>query len=102
NPTEPPKVTTQTPPRPTDRADFNALTESWNQEMAASLEKLSPDGALTGATRELQLGLGALLRLCHEHGVKAGPRRLQHVVNELAFGEHPTYGIITIAHWNTR
>jgi hypothetical protein len=102
NPAEAPKVTTQTPPRPVERADVSALGESWNQEMAAAMEKLSPDGALTGATRELQLGLGSLLRACHEHGVKVGPWRLQHVVNELAFGEHPTYGIITIAHWNTR
>ena len=107
NPAEPAKVMTQTPPpmptaRPAEKADLTALTESWNQEMRCSLEKLSPDGALTGATRELQLGLGALLRICHEHGVKVGPWRLQHVVNEFAFGEHPTYGIITIAHWNTR
>ena len=58
--------------------------------------------SLTGATRELQLGLGTLLRVCHEHGVKVGPWRLQHVVPEFAFGEHPTYGIITIAHWTCR
>jgi hypothetical protein len=105
NPTETTKVTTQTPApatRSAEKADLTALTESWNHEMRCSLEKLSPDGALTGATRELQLGLGALLRTCHEHGVKVGPWRLQHVVNEFAFGEHPTYGIITIAHWNTR
>src|SRR5262249_5762443 len=53
----------------------------------------------TGATRELQLGLGEFLRICHEHGVKVGPWRLQHVVGEWTFGEHPTYGVITIAHW---
>ena len=47
----------------------------------------------------MQAGLGAFLQVCHEHGVKVGPWRLQHVVNELAFGEHPTYGVLTIAHW---
>jgi hypothetical protein len=60
---------------------------------------LEPEGALTGATRELQAGLASFLQLCHEHGVKVGPWRLQHVVGELTFGEHPTYGIITIGHW---
>jgi hypothetical protein len=39
------------------------------------------------------------LQTCHEHGVKVGPWRLQHVVGELSFGEHPTYGVLTIAHW---
>jgi hypothetical protein len=54
---------------------------------------------LAGAARELQLGLGAFLRTCHEHGVKVGPWRLHHVVGEWAFGDHPTYGAVTIAHW---
>ena len=61
--------------------------------------QLEPEGALTGATRELQAGLGAFLQVCHEHGVKVGPWRLQHVVGEWTFGEHPTYGVLTIAHW---
>ncbi len=39
------------------------------------------------------------MQACHEHGVKVGPWRLQHVVPEWSFGEHPTYGVITIAHW---
>jgi hypothetical protein len=71
----------------------------WDQEMRAARRKLEPEGALTGATRELQAGLGSFLQTCHEHGVKVGPWRLQHVVGELAFGEHPTYGVLTIAHW---
>ncbi len=75
------------------------LGELWDQEMRAARRKLEPEGALTGATRELQAGLGAFLQICHEHGVKVGPWRLQHVVGELAFGEHPTYGVMTIAHW---
>ena len=57
---------------------------------------------MTGATRELQAGLGAFLQTCHDHGVKVGPWRLQHVVGEWTFGEHPTYGVITIAHWACR
>src|SRR5262249_39202326 len=60
------------------------------------------EGSLTGATRELQAGLGALLRICHEHGVKVGPWRLQHVVEEWTFGDHPTYGAISIGHWACR
>jgi hypothetical protein len=76
-----------------------ALQDLWDQEMRSALRKLEPEGSLTGATRELQAGLGAFLQLCHEHGVKVGPWRMQHVVPEWSFGEHPTYGVITIAHW---
>lgn len=71
----------------------------WDQEIRSARRKLEPEGALTGATRELQSGLGAFLRTCHEHGVKVGPWRLQHVVPELTFGDHPTYGVLSIAHW---
>src|SRR5262249_16161590 len=73
--------------------------ELWEQECRAARRKLEPKGALTGATRELQAGLGAFLSLCLEHGVKVGPWRLQHVVNEWSYGDHPTYGVVTIAHW---
>jgi hypothetical protein len=75
------------------------LLESWEQALQDAQAKLAPEGSLTGATRELQAGLGAFLQTCHEHGVKVGPWRLQHVVPEWTFGEHPTYGAITIAHW---
>ena len=67
--------------------------------MRDATAKLRPEGALTGATRELQAGLGAFLQICHEHGVKVGPWRLQHVVPEWPFGDHPTYGVVTLAHW---
>jgi hypothetical protein len=73
--------------------------ELWDTEFRAARRKLEPDGALTGATRELQGGLGAFLDLCHEHGVKVGPWRMQHVVPEWSFGEHPTYGVVSLAHW---
>jgi hypothetical protein len=76
-----------------------SLSALWDQELRAARRKLEPEGALTGATRELQSGLGALLQLCHEHGVKVGPWRLHHVVGEWTFGDHPTYGVMTIAHW---
>jgi hypothetical protein len=78
---------------------LETLVELWEQEERAARRKLEPEGALTGATRELQAGLGAFLTICHEHGVKVGPWRLQHVVPEWTFGEHPTYGAITISHW---
>jgi hypothetical protein len=94
-----PTVTTRTLPTGPVSA---AVADSWQAEIDAALAKLSPEGALTGATRELQLGLGAFLQTCHEHGVKVGPWRLQHVVPEFSFSEHPTYGIITIAHWACR
>jgi hypothetical protein len=77
----------------------SGMIELWSQEQRSALRKLMPDGALTGATREIQAGLGAFLQACHEHGVKVGPWRLQHVVPEYAFGEHPTYGVVSIAHW---
>jgi hypothetical protein len=77
----------------------SAMRELWEQEQRVARRKLEPEGALTGATRELQAGLGTFLQTCHEHGVKVGPWRLQHVVSEWTFGEHPTYGAISIAHW---
>jgi hypothetical protein len=84
---------------PADKAPRPNLPELWDQEVRSARRKLEPDGALTGATRELQGALGQFLQLCHEHGVKVGPWRLQHVVPEWTFGEHPTYGAITLAHW---
>ena len=81
-----------------DRRPANPA-ELWEQEMRAARRRLEPEGSLTGATRELQAGLGTFLQTCHEHGVKVGPWRLQHVVGELTFGDHPTYGVVTIGHW---
>jgi hypothetical protein len=75
------------------------LQELWQESVAAAKQQLSPEGALTGGCRELQAGLGSFLSLCHEHGVKVGPWRLTHVVPELAFGDHPTYGVMSLAHW---
>src|SRR5262249_28357821 len=75
------------------------LSDLWEQEIKEARSKLEPDGALTGATRELQAGLGSFLQICHEHGVKVGPGGFQHVVSEWTFGEHPTYGAISVGHW---
>src|SRR5207247_2219834 len=62
-------------------AQSSALdSKSWDQVMQAARQQLEPEGAVTGATRELQAGLGAFLEACHEHGIKVGPWRLQHVV----------------------
>ena len=79
-----------------------SMLELWAQEERSARRKLEPEGALTGATRELQAGLGAFLHACHEHGVKVGPWRMQHVVPEFSFSEHPTYGVISIAHWTCK
>ncbi len=79
-----------------------ALADMWEQERRTARRKLEPEGALTGATRELQAGLGSLLEYCHENGVKVGPWRLQHVVGECTFGDHPTYGALTLAHWGCK
>ncbi len=76
-----------------------ALADMWETEYRSARRKLEPDGALTGATRELQSALGSFLTACHEHGVKVGPWRLQHVVPEWSYGDHPTYGIVSLAHW---
>ena len=87
-------------PAPINRPGAGAsVREAWDLAVEAARGTLSGEGSLTGATRELQAGLGAFLQTCHEHGVKVGPWRLQHVVPEWTFGEHPTYGVITIAHW---
>ncbi len=88
-----------TPSTSMEPAQFSQFSELWEQELRSARRKLEPSGALTGATRELQAGLGSFLELCNEHGVKVGPWRLQHVVPELTFGDHPTYGVFTIAHW---
>ncbi len=77
----------------------SALAELWEQEYRAARRRLSPDGALTASARELQSALGVFLTTCHEHGVKVGGWRLSHVVGEWAFGDHPTYGAVTLAHW---
>jgi hypothetical protein len=98
-PTVPLQVPPLGEPRTMDNGQRTNLSEQWDQELRSARRKLEPEGALTGATRELQAGLGAFLQTCHEHGVKVGPWRLQHVVGELTFGDHPTYGAITIAHW---
>jgi hypothetical protein len=92
--------TPEEPPAPA--AAKPSLGDLWEQELRSARRKLEPEGALTGATRELQAGLGAFLQICLEHGVKVGPWRLQHVVPEWSFGDHPTYGVIGIAHWATR
>jgi hypothetical protein len=77
----------------------DTMAELWEQEFRAARRKLEPEGSLTGATRELQAALGTFLGTCHEHGVKVGPWRLQHTVAEWPFGEHPTYGVVSLAHW---
>ncbi len=86
------------PVRPSILTSAN-MAELWDQETRSARRKLEPEGSLTGATRELQAALGAFLSTCHEHGVKVGPWRLQHVVPEWTFGEHPTYGAVSLAHW---
>lgn len=73
--------------------------ELWLRQTAVSRAQLEPEGALTGATREVQAGLGLFLQTALDHGVKVGPWRLKHVVTELTFGEHPTYGSMSIGHW---
>ena len=85
-----------------DLSARTGLVDLWEQEWRSARRKLEPEGALTGAARELQSALGAFLQIAHEHGVKVGPWRLQHVVPEFTFGEHPTYGAISIAHWAAR
>ncbi|HZU36350.1 MAG TPA: hypothetical protein VFA18_10605, partial [Gemmataceae bacterium] len=90
------------PCSPDARPSSGDPAELWEHELRAARRKLEPEGSLTGATRELQAGLGKFLAACHEHGVKVGPWRLQHVVDELAFGEHPTYGVIAIGHWTCK
>ncbi len=87
----------QTPPL--EQKPAPSVADLWDQEVRSARRKLEPEGALTGATRELQAGLGAFLQICHEHGVKVGPWRLCHVVPEWTFGDHPTYGALSIAHW---
>ena len=93
------QVTTHVTRNKPDQGQTTHLLEAWDQQVQKAQEQLEPEGALTGAARELQAALGTFLQTCHEHGVKVGPWRLQHVVPEFTFSEHPTYGVITIAHW---
>jgi hypothetical protein len=76
-----------------------SIADLWDQEIRAARRKLEPEGAITGATRELQAGLGTFLQTCHDHGVKVGPWRVTHVAPEFTFGDHPTYGVLSIGHW---
>lgn len=75
------------------------MAELWDQEHRTARRQLEPEGALTGATRELQAALGQFLAHCLEHGVKVGPWRLQHVVPEYVFSDHPTYGVVSLGYW---
>jgi hypothetical protein len=75
------------------------MADLWDQEQRTARRQLEPDGALTGATRELQAALGQFLMHCLEHGVKVGPWRLQHVVPEYVFSDHPTYGVVSLGYW---
>jgi hypothetical protein len=93
------EVPATSPSLPRASADAFDLVALWTQALADAKAKLEPEGSLTGATRELQAGLGAFLAICHEHGVKVGPWRLQHVVADFTFSDHPTYGAMSIAHW---
>src|SRR6516162_2889706 len=93
------EVPARSPALPRASADSFDLRGMWEQALADAKAKLEPEGSLTGATRELQAGLGTFLQICHEHGVKVGPWRLQHVVADFTFSEHPTYGAMSIAHW---
>jgi hypothetical protein len=93
------EVPAQSPALPRASADAFDLRGMWEQALVDAKAKLEPEGSLTGATRELQAGLGTFLQICHEHGVKVGPWRLQHVVADFTFSEHPTYGAMSIAHW---
>jgi hypothetical protein len=97
-PTTAPMQVRRTPDTVSSTAAPN-LADLWDLEVRSARRKLEPEGSLTGATREVQGALGQFLQVCHEHGVKVGPWRLQHVVPEWTFGDHPTYGAITIAHW---
>ncbi len=93
------EVASPDPIKPRASADALDIAGLWEQSLADARSKLEPEGSLTGATRELQAGLGAFLQTCHEHGVKVGPWRMQHVVPEFTFSDHPTYGVMSIAHW---
>jgi hypothetical protein len=93
------EVPAQSPALPRASADAFDLRGMWQQALTDARAQLAPEGSLTGATRELQAGLGAFLQICHEHGVKVGPWRLQHVVADFTFSDHPTYGAMSIAHW---
>jgi hypothetical protein len=100
---EQPKATTKVvPPARPEPAMTANLEDLWNHQAEAARAKLATEGALTGSTRDLQAGLGAFLQTCCDHGVKVGPWRLQHVVPDFAFGDHPTYGFISIGHWACR
>lgn len=91
----------EAPPSPPTGSTLSSdqILELWEQEIRAAARKLEPEGALAGATKELQGGLGQFLQLCLDHGVKVGPWRAHHVVTEWNFGEHPTYGVLSLAHW---
>jgi hypothetical protein len=59
-----------------DQGQSAHLLDIWDRQVEAARQQLAPDGALTGATRELQAALGTFLQTCLEHGVKVGPWRL--------------------------
>src|SRR5262249_55486935 len=87
------------PIKPVQNGQRPSVAELWDQEMQGARAQLEPDGALVGATRELQAGLAKFMQFCHQQGLKAGPWRLTHIVEEMTFSDHPTYGALSLAHW---
>jgi hypothetical protein len=77
------------------------LRERWDQEVRSSERKLKPVGALAAATLEIQGGLCRWLQICKQLGVEQDDWRLEHVIEHVQTGDHPTYGSLTLLEWAT-
>ena len=74
----------------------DALQRDWEEAVAAARRRLQASRRTT-LTPELHTGLGRWLELLV--GQAVGGWSLKDVRSAVAFGEHPTFGVVTIAHW---
>ena len=80
-------------------ASTDELAERWHQEVRTAERKLKPVGSLSGSTAELQGGLARWLRLCKMLGVQQDDWRMAAIHDQIAVGDHPTYGTLTVVEW---
>jgi len=72
------------------------LQRDWEEAVAAARRRL-PASRRTTLSPELHAGLGRWLELLVGHEVRGW--RLLDVRSAVTYGEHPTFGVVTVGHW---
>ncbi len=85
------------PPRDQEET-VQLLRRSWDQAADRARQRLAASQR-TSLTPTLHAGLGRWLELLE--GQEVGPWRLSEVRSAVTFGDHPTFGSVTLAVWET-